>query len=140
MNDYIAKSEIHINAAPDKVWDALTNPELIKQYFFGTEAESDWKEGSPLIFRGEWQGTSYLDKGKIVEVVKDVRLRHTYLSSFSGLEDKPENYANITYELFPENNGTKLIVVQDNIKTEDAKNHSEDNWHIVLKGMKELLE
>ena len=64
-NDITGKVSIHINATTDKVWEALTTPEIIKKYFFGTDAVSDWKVGSSLIFKGEWEGKKYEDKKKI---------------------------------------------------------------------------
>lgn len=139
-NKFSANITIEINAPASKVWDALTKPEIIKQYFFGTEAVSDWKVGSSLNFKGVWVGKEYLDKGIILEIVPGKYLHYNYLSSFSGLEDKPENYANITYSLTSENGITKLVVTQDNIETEAAQKHSEQNWEMVLGGMKSLVE
>jgi uncharacterized protein YndB with AHSA1/START domain len=52
MRPFVAKSNITIKADAARVWDALTNPELIKQYLFGTEAISDWKEGSSITYKG----------------------------------------------------------------------------------------
>ena len=52
----IAKATITINAPVERVWDALVNPGIIKQYMFGTEVVSDWEEGSPIVWKGEWQG------------------------------------------------------------------------------------
>ena len=49
---FSAKSSVTIHADAAKVWDALTNPVLIKQYLFGTDAISDWKEGSSVTYRG----------------------------------------------------------------------------------------
>jgi uncharacterized protein YndB with AHSA1/START domain len=48
----MARASITIAAPVEKVWDALTRPELIKQYFFGTETETDWTPGNPIYFRG----------------------------------------------------------------------------------------
>ncbi|MBC7885478.1 MAG: SRPBCC domain-containing protein [Saprospiraceae bacterium] len=47
------KYQTIIKASVAKVWDALTNPEVVKQYFFGTDLVTDWKVGSPIIFQGE---------------------------------------------------------------------------------------
>ena len=50
--------------APAKnVWEALINPAMIKQYFFGTDVVSDWKVGNSIVWRGTWQGKEYEDKG-----------------------------------------------------------------------------
>jgi uncharacterized protein YndB with AHSA1/START domain len=136
----VAKAAVTIAADPSTVWDALTNPALIKQYLFGTDAESDFAPGSPIRFRGEWQGTPYEDKGTILESRPGHLLAYSYWSSFSGLEDKPENYAKVTFTLTREAAGTRLVVVQDHVGDEKSREHSEKNWGIVLDGMKKLLE
>src|SRR6266699_1795446 len=102
------KKSITIQAPVAEVWKALTDPDLIKQYFFGTNAISDWKEGSTLIFKGEWNGHAYEDHGKILQIEFQKMLRYSYWSSFSGLPDVPENYQVITYFLQPENVETVL--------------------------------
>jgi uncharacterized protein YndB with AHSA1/START domain len=136
----IAKASTSISAPASRVWDALTNPEIIRQYLFGTQAVSDWKEGSPLAFKGEWEGKTYLDKGIILKSEPEKIFQYTYLSSFSNLPDRPENYANVTYELHQDDGETILTVKQENIANEEARKHSEKNWELVLKTLKDLLE
>lgn len=136
----IAKASTTISAPASAVWDALTNPKLIKQYFFGTNAVSDWKEGSSLVFKGEWNGKEYVDKGVILKSEPAKLFQYTYLSSFSGLADVPENYANISYELLEENGETTLNIKQENVANEDVRKHTEENWGQVLKNLKNLLE
>jgi uncharacterized protein YndB with AHSA1/START domain len=139
-NNLTGAAGIRIDAPVSKVWEALTTPSIIKQYFFNTVAVSDWKEGSPLIFKGEWRGKQYEDKGIILNVDLQKLFRYTYWSSMSGLEDKPENYVTITYELTERNNGTYLSVKQENIRDEKTRQHSEENWNKVLAELKEFLE
>ena len=129
----------HINALPQKVWEALTSPSIIKKYFFGTNANSDWKPGSPITFTGEWQGKSYQDKGTILENQPGKLLKYKYWSSMSGIEDKPENYVTITYEVSG-NGSTDLAISQENIPDEKTKTHSEENWNKVLDNLANLLE
>ena len=136
---YIEKS-IEINAPISKVWDALINPAIIKQYLFGTEAVSDWKEGSSLEFKGVWEGKEYLDKGIILKLEPNKNFRYSYLSSFSGLEDIDENYAVVDFQLSPVDGKTRLTLTQDNIETEEARKHSDENWGYVLNTMKNILE
>jgi uncharacterized protein YndB with AHSA1/START domain len=136
----IAKASTTISAPASAVWDALTDPKLIKQYFFGTDAVSDWNEGSPLQFKGEWNGKRYVDKGVILRSEPPKLFQYSYLSSFSGLPDLPENYANITYELTEDNGETLLNIKQENVANEDVRKHSEENWAQVLKNLKNLLE
>ena len=140
MTDVALQVSTVIDAPVAKVWEALTTPGIIKEYFFGTNTITDWKIGSPLIFKGEWQGKSYEDKGTILDIKPGKLLRYDYWSSMSGIEDKPENYVIVTYELSPDEKGTTLTVSQENIPDEKMKEHSEQNWKTVLKNLKDLLE
>jgi uncharacterized protein YndB with AHSA1/START domain len=136
----MAKAEVTIQAPASKVWEALTSPEIIREYFFGAEASSDWKVGSPLEFRGTWEGNEYIDKGVILRSEPERLFQFTYLSSFSGLEDVPENYANISYELYEEEGVTTLTVRQENLPDEEYREQTEANWGIVLNNLKQILE
>jgi uncharacterized protein YndB with AHSA1/START domain len=131
---------IIINATIAEVWEALTDPVIIRQYFFGTETLTDWKPGHSIKFRGEWQGRRYEDKGTILDIVKHKLIKYSYWSSMSGIEDKPENYVIITYELNGRDGNVKLQVTQENIPNERMKEHSVENWKVVLKSLQELLE
>jgi len=134
------KASVTIHATAAKVWEALTTPKIIKKYFFGTDAVSDWQVGSPLIFKGEWQGKHYEDKGTILEIVPQKLFKYNYWSSMSGIEDKPENYVDVTYEILGKDNDITLSVTQENIPDEKMKEHSEQNWNKVLGDLKKLLE
>ena len=131
---------IHIHAPIIKVWEALTRPEIIKQYFFGTNTTTTWKVGEPINFDGEWEGKKYHDKGTVKEFTKFKRIQYDYWSSMSGIEDKPENYVLITFELSGEDDDVTLTVTQENIPDEKTKKHSEENWKMVLEALKNLLE
>ena len=139
-NKLTAKSEISIKAPVSKVWQALTDPAIIKQYLFGTDTVTDWKKGSSITYTGEWQGKPYTDKGKIIDIVPEKLLHTTYLSGNSGKEDKPENNANVVYELKLDVDTTKVSISQDNIDDEAGVEHMKQNWGMVLDGMKKLLE
>lgn len=140
MNNFIATSSIIIDAPAAKVWDALTNPTMIKKYLFGTDVTTDWRVGSPITYKGEWKGTQYEDKGTILNIQENRLLETTYWSSMGGKEDKPENYNKVSYELEELDGATKLTITQDNIANEEAKNHSQSNWDMVLQSIKKLLE
>jgi uncharacterized protein YndB with AHSA1/START domain len=137
---FVAKVTISINVPTSKVWDALTKPELIKQYLFGTEVTTDWHVGSPITYKGVWEGKPYEDKGKVMQVEQGRLLVSTFWSSLAGLPDAPENYQTVSYELSTKGNGTKLTLTQDNNNTQEEASHSEQNWKMVLEGMKKLLE
>jgi uncharacterized protein YndB with AHSA1/START domain len=137
---FVAKSSVTIHADPAQVWDALTNPETIKQYLYGTETISNWKEGSSITYKGVWQGKSYQDKGVIKKIEPRKLLVTTYWSALSGLPDLPENYSTVTYALSELDGETTLTVTTDNIDNKESVDHTEANWKSVLENLKELLE
>jgi uncharacterized protein YndB with AHSA1/START domain len=121
---FIAIADISIHAPAAKVWEALTKPELIKQYLFGTEVTTDWQVGSPITYKGEWKGKAYKDKGKVLQIEPEKLLVSTFWSSLSGLPDVPENYKTVTYKLSAKGGITRLTLTQDNNDTEEEANHS----------------
>ncbi len=132
---------VTIDAPKDRVWNALTDPKLVKEYMHGTTLSTDWKEGSPISWKGEWKGRSYEDKGTVLAVEPQKLLRYTHWSPMGGSEDKPENYHTVTYELSGEDGKTTLTLTQDNNATqEEADKMAQDNWGPVLNGLKETAE
>ena len=139
-NKLIAKATTTINASASRVWEALTNPKLIKQYLFGAEVISDWKEGSPIIYKGIYEGKTYEDKGRVLKVEPEKLLLITHWSPLSGSPDSPENYHKVRYELAVDNGSTQLTITQDNNSTEEEQDQNAKFWKMVLDGMKKLLE
>ncbi len=138
---FVAERRITIDAPVDAVWLALTDPELVKQYMHGTNMQTDWKVGGPITWKGEWKDKPYEDKGKVLEVEPDKRLRYTHWSPMGGSEDAPENYHTVTYELAEQDGKTILTLKQDNNASQDeADNMAENNWGPVLEGLKAVLE
>ena len=134
------KKTLEITASLMEVWHALTDRETLKKYFFGTDAISDWEEGSSLVFRGEGEGKTYEDKGTILEAIPGELLKYDYWSGFSGLEDAPENYSLVTYTLEQTVDGTILNLKQKGFADEEALAHAGRGWTMVLQNLKELLE
>jgi uncharacterized protein YndB with AHSA1/START domain len=136
----IAKASISINAPAAKVWNALTNPEVIKQYMFGTTVISDWLKGSQIVWKGAWQGKKYEDKGVILKLKPERLIQYSHFSPLSGKPDLPENYHTVTIKLTTDEAGTAVSLSQDNNETEEAREHSEKNWKMMLDALKKLLE
>jgi uncharacterized protein YndB with AHSA1/START domain len=134
------ETSLTIQAPIEQVWAALTTPELVKSYFFGTELVADWQVGGPIVFKGEWEGTPYEDKGIITAFDAPHRLEYLYLSSWSGKPDLPENYANIGYYLTASGDTTTLRITQDGLDSEEQRDHSIQNWQSIMGGMKSLVE
>ncbi|HZV69094.1 MAG TPA: SRPBCC family protein [Saprospiraceae bacterium] len=134
------EKSIIINASKSKIWQALTDPANIKKYLVGTEAISEWKTGSDIIFQGEWNGQSYRDKGHILDIHEENLLSYDYWSAFSGMPDVPDNYSIVTFTLKDEDEGIRITVRQQGFANEESRQHSDDNWEEVLKKIKEIAD
>ncbi len=136
----VAQASTTIDAPAAEVWDALTDPAKIKQYMFGTTVNSRWETGSPIVWKGEWKGQTYEDKGVILRLEPTRVLQYTHFSPLSGLPDVPENYHTVTIDLSPQGTQTLVALSQDNNATEQAREQSEANWRTMLADLKALLE
>ena len=140
MGNLNSKTSITVNAPAAQVWKALTDAEIVKQYFFGTNVKTDWKKGSPITWSDEWEGKTYEDHGTILDITPGKYVKYSYWSSMGGTEDKPENYQNVSYDLTEKDGVTTLEIGQEKIKDEAAKEHSEQNWQYIFGKMKEMVE
>ncbi len=138
--DLIAKASVAIGAGSAEVWNALVTPAAIKEYMFGTNVDSEWKEGSPIVWRGEWQGRPYEDKGVILRFKPGRTLEYSHFSPISGLPDEPENYHTVTIELSDEGTQTRVSLSQDGNASEQAREHSAKNWGMMLAALKTFVE
>jgi uncharacterized protein YndB with AHSA1/START domain len=136
----VATAETEIRAPRSKVWRALTDPDQIRKYMFGSTVETDWKPGSRITWKGEYEGKRYEDKGEILEVVEERRLKVSHFSPLSGEEDAPENYHTLLYELEEDDGTTHVSLSQDNNRSEEAAEHSRANWEKLLAGLKQVVE
>ncbi len=133
-----------INAPPTVVWKALTTASTLKQFFFGSDISTDWNVGSPIYFRGDWKGKPYEDKGNIQAFDVGKRLSFTHWSPLSGMEDRPENYHIVTFDLRPVGGGTEVVLTQTNqndaepLTPENRKDYDK-NWTMVLDGLKKAV-
>ena len=129
-----------IEAPIEEVWKALTTPEIRKQWFFGVDTETDWKVGSPLTHRGEYQGKPYEDKGEVLRFEPPRVLEHSHWSDTSGKPDRPENYQVVTWELAERNGTTELTLRERNLPSEEARATSEQAWEAALGSLKKVVE
>lgn len=144
----IVSNTIDIHAPASKVWSALTNPEETKKYMFGCEALSDWKEGSPLIWKGNFNGVELVAvKGIIKKIQPGKYLEYTVIDPNNPkIPDLPENYLTVTCLLAEKNGVTSLTATQGDYSTvaegADRYKHTVDGggWAPVLEEIKKLVE
>ena len=122
------------------IWAVLTNPEKIKLWLYGTEADTDWKTGSPISFRGEYQGHVYHDKGNVLENRENELLKYNYWAQYSGLDDTLENYSLVTYKIQKKGDMVELTWLQEGFASEKGQKHTEEGLPALLQSIKELAE
>lgn len=148
MENKIVKNSILINASPDKVWEALVNPELTKKYMFGCETVSDWKVGSELLWRGNYEGKEMVFvKGFVLEIEPNKKLKYTVIDPNATYPHTPENHLNVMYDLSFSDNHTTLTISQDGFETaaDGEKRYTDvynngDGWNPILKLIKAVVE
>jgi uncharacterized protein YndB with AHSA1/START domain len=138
--DHVAKVSSVIDASKEEIWEALTDPTSISQYMFGTKVTTDWSEGSPITWEGEWEGRPYQDKGVILDVHPPQVLEFSHFSPLTGLPDVPANYHTVRIEVVEDGPRAEVTLIQDNNETPEAREHSERNWQAMLDGLKTLVE
>ena len=135
-SNLVSKASCAINAPVSRVWAVLTTPELTKQFLFGAQAFSDWKVGSPIIFKGKWGGKQYENTGIVLTSKENELLRY----SMPSIKDTPDEDIKITYELKGESNSTRLTITQENMSDGNMKKNLKYNWTIALNYLKTLVE
>ena len=138
--ELVVKKSVIINAAPSKVWDAITNPDLTKKYMYNSEVVSDWTTGSSIIWRDAGNKGVHV-RGIIVGIQSEKYLETLDLSIDSDMADIESNYSRVRYELKKDNNKTLLYLTEKNFNGDKKRYEDADKfWTIVIKRMKELLE
>ena len=146
MKDRIeaAKASTTIDAPAERVWTAMTTPDLLREYFFGADVQSTWTPGDPITFSGSYEGKPYEDKGVVLESKPRTALSFTHWSALSGVPDTPENYHIVTMNLDGRNGATTVTLVQENLDgkavSTDTRRNLEKNWNALLDGLKTTVE
>lgn len=139
-----ARADIHVDASRDRLWHALTDPDTIARFLFGSRVETDWKKGSPIVYRGEWEGKPYEDKGTILEIEPGDRLVTSYYSPLSGKPDEPASYQTVSYLLADDadadGDGTRVTITQEGCADDAEAERSSANWRMVLQTLKSVVE
>jgi uncharacterized protein YndB with AHSA1/START domain len=117
----VAHAEVSIAAPPDRVWQVMTDPLHVSEYFFGAAVDTDWQPG-------------------ILEAERPHRLVLTHFSPLTGQPDLPENYHTINYELTATGGETRLSLDQDNNRDDEEAAHASSNWESMLQTLKQIAE
>ena len=129
--------EIYIRTTPERLWEAITDPEIRSKYNFGARVTSDWTVGSRLELSAPG-ADGLLGEGEILEVDPPRRLVHTMVAYFSD-EAKAEGTSRVTWEIQPVGDSCYLTLTHDQMR-EGANNQIYGGWPMILSGLKTWLE
>lgn len=142
MGQYVVNKTVRIKATPEEVWDALTNPDKTKHYFFHCEVISDWQVGSDITFKGKIFLLIPIEMhGKILAIEPARLLKYTLKNGKD--DDAKASFSTVTDTLSYEEGATVLHIsddVGDGEDTEKRYERSVKGWNDVLNGLKKLLE
>jgi uncharacterized protein YndB with AHSA1/START domain len=134
---------VTIGAPPAAVWEALTTPELMKQWMGEPEmdvaVETDWVVGGPIRVTG-FHHARFENRGTVLRFEPNQELRYSHLDSVSRLPDVPENYSVIDFRLTPVEGGTSLTVTLSGFPTESILKHLEFYWRGTIGVFKKFVE
>src|SRR5262249_37005166 len=122
---------------PERLWQAITDPEIRAKYNFGMGANSDWKPGSRIEMSSP-HAPSLLGEGEVLEVDAPRRLAHT-MTALWGDDVKAEGASRVTWEIEPIGDSCRLTVTHDQLR-EGANDQLYGGWPMILSGLKTWLE
>lgn len=128
----------YIRTTPEKLWDALTNPEFTRQYWFGIDVTSDWKVGSPMLYLLD--GKTMVD-GKVLAADRPYLLSYTFRENHGESSKEPPTKVTLQIEKEKEEGVVKLTVTHtDFVENSKHRPSISRGWPAVLSGLKSLLE
>ena len=130
--------EIYIRTTPERLWEAITNPDIRSKYQFGMMPRSDWKEGSLIDMTAGADTDHKLGAGRVIEAVPPKRLVHT-LHALWGPEVEAEGESRVTWEIEQVGDSCQLTVTHDQMR-EGANPQIFGGWPMILSGLKTWLE
>jgi uncharacterized protein YndB with AHSA1/START domain len=134
-------STVKILAPAKKVWLALTSPGLVKQWQYGSDLLTTWEVGASIVFRNEWNGQVFEQKGTVLEFSPESRLKYSLFFPRPDLRDIPEHSIYMTYELAESDGTTSLLVRQEDPRPSlPDESPGGDGGPDVLSTLKELVE
>jgi uncharacterized protein YndB with AHSA1/START domain len=136
-----SESVVSIHAPASKVWLALTVPDLVKQWQYGSDLLTTWEPGTPIVFRNEWDGQTLEQRGTVIEFTPESRLKYSLFFPAPDLQDIPEHHFFMTYELSESGGATSVLIRQEDPRPSppDESSGGEEGPD-VLSQLKELVE
>jgi uncharacterized protein YndB with AHSA1/START domain len=134
-------SKIEINSPAARVWQVLTDPEMVKLWQYGSVLTTTWTPGSSIRFSTAWNGQVFEQWGTVLGFDPNVSLKYSLFAPRPDLTDSPENYFFMTYFLEENQGKTTLSIIQDDPRPQtQAATQEEEGENPILAGLKALAE
>ena len=133
-------STITINATKQRVWDALTKPELVKLWQYGSDLATTWEVGSKIEFVTKWEEKEFKQWGTVLDFSPPDKLSYNLFAPGPGLEDKPENYFIMKYVLTESGDNTRLEIIQEDNRPNAVQEPPQGDENPILQAIKKLAE
>jgi uncharacterized protein YndB with AHSA1/START domain len=128
--------ETYIKTTPERLWKAITDPDMRAKYSFGVRTESNWTPGSK--YKGSVPGVIDIAEGENLEVDPPRRLVQTFTALWSD-EVKDAGQSRVTWEIEPVGSSCRLRVTHDQLP-DGASAELWGGWPMILSGLKTLVE
>lgn len=133
-------STITLNASLEKIWEALTKPEKVKLWQFGSDLITTWEVGSRIEFVTEWDGKIFKQWGKVLEIKPNALIKYSLFAPSPDVEDKPENYFIMNYVLTQESGKTNLQIIQEDNRPNAVQEEPQGEENPILQSLKNIIE
>ena len=140
MSRFVATAAVDIEATPERVWAALTEPDQIAEYLQGSRVTTTWEVGTPITWDGEYDGRAYQDKGEVLTYDEPRVLSLTHYSPMMGQPDEPSSYHTLVYTLTADGDRTHLELTQDGNESQEQADQFSQNWQQMLDGLQAHVE
>lgn len=142
VNDVIITRSVLLNATPERVWEALTHPGMTKQYLYNTEVSCDWKKGSSLYWKGNYNGKDINEEGKILDVIPGKMIKYSGFDRLVEGDLSRRGDIHITHEIIPERGKTKLLTTIDHFEGDETRaEYAAEQWDFeIMPRLQTLVE
>ena len=121
VNDVIITRSVLLNATPERVWEALTHPGMTRQYYYNCEVSCDWRAGSRLRWRGNYQGRDIDAEGEVLEVIPGRLIKYTGFDRLTEGDISRQGDVHITHEILPQGTKTKLLTTLEHFEGDETR-------------------
>lgn len=122
-------NSVYLEANKRQVWSLLTDTKWVKQYMYNCDVFSDYKKGSVIEWKGEYEGQKAYLHGLILDVDPLNRLKYSGIDPSFGDENNPKDYFHVTYDLKERDGGVLLTVINETFDgNEERMKHIVAGW------------